>query len=499
MLDNLALGLQSVIEPYNLFVIFLGVVMGILIGALPGLSGTSGLAILLPFTFFMDPIPALVMMVALYMASEYGGSITSITLGIPGTPPAVPTSWDGFPLTQKGLPGKALATSVTASSIGGLIGTVILIAICAPIAGFALRFGPPEYFALCLFGLAIMSNLVGKSVVKALISVAVGLLVCFIGADPFTGYPRFTFGITGLLEGVPFVAALVGLFAIGKVFQWIEMEVAGIRKFTGKAAYQPLSLKELKGLVVTIIRGSGIGALIGAVPGAGATIASLIAYNEEKRASKHPELFGTGVLQGIAAPESANNACVGGALIPLIALGIPGSGSTAVLVGALMLHGLRPGPLLMPEHPEIVYSIFVGLFLAVLLQFVIGWLGVRLWVTVSSFRASILGPFIIGLCIIGTYSLGNSMFPTILALAFGIVGYVMEKFEFPIAPMVLAIVLGQLLETNFRRTLIISGGSIAPFFTHPISLVLILIALVSFVIPFIRRRREMRVGKEGSI
>jgi len=334
-----------------------------------------------------------------------------------------------------------------------------------------------------------VSNLAGKSVVKALISVALGLLVCFIGSDIFTGYPRFTFGITGLLEGVPLVPALVGLFAIGKIFQWIEMEVTGIRKFTGKAAYQPPSLKELKGLVVTIIRGSGIGTLIGAIPGAGATIASLIAYNEEKRASKHPEQFGTGVLEGVAAPESANNACVGGALIPLIALGIPGSGSTAVLVGAFILHGLRPGPLLMPENPEIVYSIFVGLFLAVFVQFFIGWLGVRLWVAVTSIRASILGPFIIGLCIIGTYSLGNSMFATLLALAFGILGYVMEKFDFPLAPMVLAIVLGQLLESNFRRTLTITGGSFAPFFTHPISLVLIIIALVSFVIPFIRRRR----------
>jgi len=464
--------------------------MGIFVGVLPGLNSTAGLAIMIPFTFFMDPIPAFLMMVSLYMAAEYGGSITSITLGIPGTPPAIPTCWDGFPLTQKGLVRKALGVSIISSSMGGMIGAIILIVAVVPISNFALRFGPAEYFALAVFGLSIVASLAGKSVVKSLISVTIGLLIVVIGVDVFTGYPRFTFGVVEFLEGIPFIPALVGLFAVSKVFHLIEEERTGIRKFTERAGSQFPSLKEFKSLIVSILRGSGIGTLIGAIPGAGATIASLIAYNEEKRASKHPEKFGTGVLEGVSAPESANNAAVGGALIPLITLGIPGSGSTAVMLGGLMLQGLKPGPLLMSEQPVLVYSVLVGLFLAALYQFAIGLLGIRLWVAIIRVRASLLMPFVLGLCIIGAYSLGNSVFNVILLLAFGILGYLLEKFEFPLAPVILAIVLGGIAEANFRRALAISGGSSVIFFTKPISLVLIIIALVSFVIPFIRMRRK---------
>ena len=323
----------------------------------------------------------------------------------------------------------------------------------------------------------------------ALLIVLIGLVVCVVGVDVFTGYPRFTFGIPQLLEGIPFIPALVGLFAVSKVFELIEGEQAGIRKFTGRIAYQLPSLKELKRLIVSIIRGSGIGALIGAIPGAGATIASLIAYIKEGRGSNQPEQFGTGVLEGISAPESANNASVGGAMIPLITLGIPGSGSTAVLIGGLMLQGLRPGPLLLPENPELVYSIFIGFFVAEVFMLAIGLAGTQLWVALTSLRVSILGPFILGLCVIGTYALGNNIFYVVLALVFGVLGYLMEKFEFPLAPMVLAIVLGFIVETNFRRALAVSAGSYAIFVTRPISLVLLIIAAASFAIPLIRRRK----------
>lgn len=489
MLGNLAIGFQMVMStPYNLLMILVGVSLGIFVGALPGLSSPAGLGILIPFTFFMEPIPAFLMMISLYMACQYGGSIASISLGIPGTPMSVATSWDGFPLAQRGLPGKALGTSLIASSIGGIIGTCILIVASTPISNFALRFGPAEYFALGLFGLSIVSNLTGKSVVKALISVTIGLLVCVIGIDIFSGYPRFTYGLPVLLERVPFIPILVGLFGVAKVFQLMEQQPSTIRKLTGKIAYHYPSLKELKGLTVSVLRGSGIGALIGAIPGAGATIASLVAYSEEKRASKHPEKFGTGILQGISAPESANNASVGGAMIPLLTLGIPGSASTAVLIGGLILQGLKPGPLLMSENPEFVYTLFVGFFFAVFFMFVMGLVGTRLWVAVTSIRVSILTPFILGLCIIGTYALGNSIFNVILALIFGILGYLMQKFDFPTAPLILAVVLGYMVESNFRRALAVSGGSYAIFFTHPISLILIIIAAASFALPFIRRK-----------
>lgn len=489
MLENLVLGLQQVIIPYNLLMILAGVSLGIVIGVLPGLQAASGLAILLPITFFMDPIPAFLMMVSLYLAAEYGGSITAIALGIPGTPPAIPTVWDGFPLSQKGLARKALGVSIIASSMGGIIGAIILIVAVVPLAAFALRFGPAEYFALGVFGLSLVTNLAGKSVTKATISVIIGLLIVVVGVDVFTGYPRFTFGEPQLLGGIPLVPALIGLFAVSKVFQHLEERTVTRKYIEMGGGSQFPSLKEFKRLIVSIIRGSGIGALIGIIPGAGATIASLIAYGEEKRASKHPEQFGTGVLEGISAPESANNAAVGGALVPLIALGIPGSASTAIMIGGLMLQGLRPGPLLMVEQPVLVYSILVGLLFAAFFQFIIGSMGIRLWVNVISTRVSILVPFILGLCIIGAYGLGNSMFDVVLALIFGVLGYLMEKFGFPLAPMVLAIVLGFIVETNLRRALAISGGSYAIFFTHPISIVLIIIAIVSFVIPLIRRRR----------
>jgi len=490
MLENLLIGLQEVLSPYNLLMILAGVSLGIVIGVLPGLQAASGLAILLPLTFYMDPIPAFLMMVSLYMAAEYGGSITSIALGIPGTPPAIPTCWDGFPLTQKGLAKKALGVSIIASSTGGMIGAIILAVAVVPLATVALRFGPTEYFAVAVFGLSLVANLAGKSVIKALISVTIGLLIVVIWVDVFTGYPRFTFGVAELLEGIPFVPALIGLFAVSKVFHYIEEERTGIQKFPEMGGSQFPSLKEFKSLIVSIIRGSGIGTLIGIIPGAGATIASLIAYGEEKRASKHPEKFGTGVLEGISAPESANNGAVGGALVPLIALGIPGSGSTAIMIGGLMIQGLKPGPLLIAEQPVFVYSILVGLFVAAFFQFFIGTLGIRLWLRVIRVRASILMPFVLGICIVGAYGLGNSMFDVGLILVFGILGYLMEKFEFPLAPVILAIVLGGIAEDNFRRALAISGGSYAIFFTHPISLVLIIIAIVSFVIPFIRMRRR---------
>lgn len=494
MLENLALGLGEVLTPLNLLAILAGVGLGIVIGVLPGLQAASGLAILLPLTFYMDPIPAFLMMVSLYMGAEYGGSITSIALGIPGTPPAIPTTWDGFPLTQKGQARKALGVSIISSSIGGMIGAIILIVAVAPLATFALRFGPTEYFAVALLGLALVSNLTGESVIKALISVSIGLLIVVVGVDVFTGHPRFTFGVVELLGGIPFVPAMIGLFAVSRIFHLIEERI-GTRKYveTSSGSQWP-SLKEFKSLIVPILRGSAIGNLIGIIPGAGATIASLIAYGEEKRASKHPEKFGTGVLEGISAPESANNAAVGGALIPLIALGIPGSGSTAIMIGGLMLQGLKPGPMLMVEQPALVYSILVGLVFACLFQFIIGSVGIRLWIAVISTRVTILIPFVLGLSIIGAYGLGNSMFNVLLILVFGILGYLMEKFGFPLAPIILAIVLGLIAETNFRRALAVSGGSYAIFFAHPISLVLIIIAIATFIIPFIRMRRRKGVN-----
>ena len=490
-LQNLLMGFTMALTPLNVVLIAAGTALGVFVGAMPGLSSTTGLAIVLPFTFILDPIPAFLMMISLYMAAEYGGSITAITIGVPGTPPAVPTTFDGYPLTKKGLTGKALGTSIISSTLGGAFGTIILIIAARPISNFALKFGPAEYFALGVFGLSIIGNLVGESVVKGFVSVILGLLFCVVGVDVLTGYPRFTFGMPELLDGIHFIPALIGFFAVSEVFNLIE-ESGVIQRIEEKVSGKLPTLQELKRLTTTILRSSGIGAVVGAVPGAGATIASLIAYNEAKRSSKTPEMFGTGVLEGVSAPEAANNASVGGAMIPLLTLGIPGSGSTAILLGGLMLHGMSPGPLLMSKHPELVYAIYSGFFIAEFFMLTIGLLGVPVWVRLISLRSSILTPLVLGISLVGSYALGNSLFDMLMALFFGILGYLMRRFGFPLAPAVLALVLGFIVETNYRRALTISQGDHLVFLTKPISLALLLLALASFVIPVIKARWAQR-------
>lgn len=485
MIENLLIGMQMAIQPMNILLIAAGSLLGVFVGAMPGLSATTGLAIVLPFTFMMDPIPAFLMMISLYMAAEYGGSITAITIGVPGTPPAVPTTFDGYPLTKKGQCGKALGVSIVSSTIGGMIGTVILILACAPISHFALRFGPPEYFALGVFGLSIVANMVEGSIVKGFISVVIGLLFCVVGVDVLSGYPRFTFDVLGLLDGIHLVPALIGFFAISEVFKLVE-ESGVLQRITGKITGELPSLVELKKLSKTIIRSSIIGSIIGAIPGAGATIASLIAYNEAKRASKTPEEFGKGCLEGVSAPEAANNASVGGAMIPLFTLGIPGSGSTAILLGGLMLHGMKPGPLLMTKSPELVYTVYVGFFIAEFFMLAIGLLGIPFWTRVISLKNTRLTPVILGISLIGAYALGNDFFDVYMALFFGTIGYLMRRFGFPLAPAVLALVLGYIIETNYRRALTLSAGDHLVFLTSPIAVILILLTAATFVIPAIR-------------
>ena len=492
-LANLIEGFHQAVQPMNLVFILAGTALGVFVGAMPGLSSTTGLAIVLPFTFMLDPIPAFLMMISLYMAAEYGGSITAIAIGVPGTPPALPTTFDGYPMTQKGLAGKALGVSILSSTLGGAFGTVILILAARPISTFALQFGPAEYFALGVFGLSIVGNLVQASVIKGFVSVVIGLLLTQVGVDVMSGYPRFTFDLPELLEGIPLIPALIGFFAISEVFKLVE-ESGVIQRVTKRISGKLPTLKEMKSLAVTILRSSVIGTIVGAVPGAGATIASLIAYNEAKRASKTPEQFGTGVMEGVSAPEAANNASVGGAMIPLLTLGIPGSGSTAILLGGLMLHGMAPGPLLMSKNPQLVYSIYSGFFVAEFFMLLIGLLGIPLWVKIISLRSSTLTPLILGISLIGAYSLGNDPFSMVLALFLGVLGYLMRRFGFPLAPAVLALVLGFIVETNYRRALTISGGDHMIFMANPISLFLILLALASFLIPVIRMQRGKRKG-----
>ena len=494
MIEHILLGLHAIGNLPALIAIMAGVILGILVGVMPGLSASTGVALLVPFTYTMSPVASMLLLVSLYMAGEYGGSITSIAIGTPGTPAAAATLFDGYKLTEKGQPGMALGTSVVASSIGGVIGACVLLAFSEPLARVAISFGAAEYFALAVFGLTIISSMSGNSLLKGFIAMLIGLLLKTVGLDPFTGGERFTFGVAKLMDGISFIPALIGLYALSQVF--IGIEQLGT-KLSAKAhySYKVPGIKQLARLWRVILQSSIIGSVIGVLPGAGATITSFICYNEAKRFSKTPEIYGTGCLEGVAAPESGNNAVVGGALIPLLTLGIPGSATAAVLIGALMLHGLLPGPMLFVHNADLVYGIFCGLFVACFFQLIFGLAGIPLWIKIISTPRALLLPAIAAIAIIGAYGKDYSMVDVWLMTGFGFLGYFLRKYKFPVTPVILALVLGGILEENFRRALIMSDGSYSIFFTKPISLVLLIMAVLSLGSPLIMRK--LARGKPG--
>ncbi|GGB48226.1 hypothetical protein GCM10011409_27230 [Lentibacillus populi] len=486
MVENLANALSIVGSLEMLLVILLGSIAGIIIGALPGLGPTIGTTLFIPATFGMDPTTALILLIAIYMTAEYGGSITAILISAPGTTAATATVEDGYPLTLKGYPGKALGASITASTIGGLFTTLVLLFLTIPLMKFALNFGPAEYFALGVFGLSLVASLSGKSLLKGLLMGILGLLIASIGLDPLTGQSRYTFGSFYLLEGISIIPALMGLYAVSEVFNMF-LNNESIKKVKKKISRQFITKKEFKGLLPVIFQSSFIGSIVGVIPGAGGSIASWIAYQQSKRIAKDKEDYGKGALSGVAAPEAANNATVGGALVPLLSLGIPGSPTTAFLLGAFMLHGLTVGPKLMETDGDLFYSLIVGLFITCIFMFLIGSLLTNFWVKLISLPQSIIAPLILCIAVIGAFSVRNLMFDVYITLAFGILGYFLKKFNYPLAPIVLAIVLGGMMESNLRRALLISDGSWMIFLTNPISLVLLIISVLSFFTPIIKR------------
>ncbi len=494
-MENFLIGIEIAFTIKSFIAVGAGVLMGIFVGAMPGLNAATGVALLLPFTFGMDAATAMIMLCALYTAAEYGGSITAIAIGTPGTPAAVATTFDGYPLTKKGMPGKALGTSIIASTFGGVFSAICLIVLSVPLVNFALKFGPPEYFALGIFGLTIVSSLVGRSVIKGFIATMIGLMLNMIGDDVMTGYSRYLFGVDRLFEGIPLVPVLIGLFAISEVFTVIE-ELSPVQLLRERISSALPTRQEIRKMSGVIFRSAIIGTIIGVVPGAGASVANLVAYTEAKRASKEPEKFGSGVLEGVAAPESANNATVGGALIPLLTLGVPGSGTTAVLLGGLMLHGLIPGPQLFSRNPDVIYGLFVSLFITNFIMLLAGLLGTKLWTQVTATPKGILMTLILAIAFIGSYGIDNSMFDVWVMLITGLMGYLMRRFSFPVPPVVIAMVLGRMVETNLRRSLLLSEGSYKIFFASPISVGLLILALFSFSWPFIREyRRKKRLEK----
>ncbi len=476
-------------------VIMCGVMIGIFVGVMPGLSASTGLALMVPFTFGMQPMVAIILLASIYLSSAYGGTITAIAINTPGTPAAVAVAMDGYALTKKGEPGRALGASLLANTTGGMVGTIILIFLSVPIAKVALQFGPPAFFSLAIFGLTVVASMESKNRIKAFFSTALGLLFMTVGLDIINAHPRFTFGNTNLFDGISFIPALIGLFALGEIFLNIEKlkEVKGaVESFSSKMPGLGTMLK----LKTTILKSAGIGAVVGAIPGAGATIAAFIAYGEAKRSSKNPDEFGTGSLEGVTAPSAAAGASEGGALVPLLTLGIPGSAATAVMIGALTLHNITPGPELFKSNATLVYALFASLFVGNLFMLMIGTLGNKLWVKLIAAPKAILFPVIISIAFVGSYAVKNSMFDVYVCLGFGVLGWIMRRNRFPTAPLVLAMILGKMAETNFRQALL-SEGTWTVFFTNPLSLGLLVLAVASLAWPIIQgRRANIETAKE---
>lgn len=487
-LDYLWIGLINTLDPLNSIMIILGLIIGVLAGALPGITMLNAIVLVLPFTYLMDIVPSLLLMIGIYCGGIFGGSITGILFNIPGDPMNVPTTWEGYQLNKKGFVSKALGMAIMTSAIGGFFSALIMTVASPPFAKIALSFSSAEYFAVVFLGLASVVVIGTRSIGSALISLFIGVFLGTIGMDDIYGVPRFTFGSRILETGINFVTVLIGLFAIGEVLEQRALkdkasgEVVRMRPKT-----QLPRFGELWGLRNTIFRGLGIGVVIGAIPGAGATVASFVSYGVEKQFSKHPEKFGTGIWEGLVASETAINGSTGGAMIPLLTLGIPGSGATAVMMGAFLLHGVQPGPLLFTKTPESVYTIFVGMLICNLIMILTGLFTARFFSELMRVPEIILGGFIITFCLIGAFALRNDIADVWFMALFGILGFFMRRYALPIPPLILGVILGPLAESYFITTLIGEANDWTIFFRRPVSGILLGASILLLFMPLIRK------------
>ena len=463
-----------------------GVLWGIIFGATPGLSTTMSLALLVPLTFGYDENVAISFLIGAYSAGVYGGCLSAILINIPGTPSAIATTFDGYKMAQKNQAGQAIGYATISSAFGGIIGWFILVSFSPILAKIALTFGNQEYVAIALFGVGILAYISPGSTFKGVIAGIFGLLLGTVGMDLITGVPRFDFGTVELLGGISVVALAIGLFGISEIINQLENYVISYKVVQEIKDVLPKA-KDILIHYKLIIKSSIIGTIVGVIPAAGDAISTMVAYAQGKASSKHPEMWGTGIPEGIIAPESANNAGVGGALIPMLTLGIPGDSMTAVLIGGLMIHGLRPGPLLFRDNLPFISTIFIALFIAIILTTIIGLLSAQKLAMFLSIPRYFLLPVITVMCIIGAYAFHNSNFDIKLMMVFGVIGYLMKKLDIPIAPVVLGQVIGPILEDNFRRSLIITHGDIFTFFKRPISLILIILLVFFLFFPLLKR------------
>lgn len=488
-LNNLALGFSVAFDPMNLLYVFIGVTVGTAIGVLPGLGPTATIALLLPLTLTLDPTAAVIMLAGIYYGSMYGGTITSVLLRLPGEAASVVTTFDGYQMAKQGRAGAALGISAIGSFIGGTASVIGLVFLAPVLADAALAFGPPAFVALMVLGLFLVTSLGTGSTVKALCMAAVGLLLSAIGQDLVTGKPRFTFGQTSLLDGLDFVAVAMGLFGVGEILYNLE-QTEKVQAFTSKIKNILPTRKDLRDSSGAIARGSVLGFFIGILPGGGGVLSSLASYAMEKRRAKDPSRFGKGAIEGVAGPETANNASSTSAFIPLLVLGIPSNVVLALLFGALLVHGITPGPQMMTNNPEVFWGVIASMFIGNLMLLALNIPLVGFFVQLLRIRAGILVTFALLVVMVGVFSISNDVFDMWVVLVFGVLGWLMKKTGFDPGPLVLAFVLGPILETSVRQSLLLSGGSFGIFVTDPISLTIFLVLGAGIVFGFVSKRRR---------
>jgi putative tricarboxylic transport membrane protein len=497
MLENLSMGFKISLSFHNIIYCFIGCSLGTIIGVLPGLGPAATIAMLITFTYKLDLISAVIMLSGIYYGAQYGGTITSVLLKIPGEAATVVTIIDGNQMAQKGEAGKALGIAAFGSFFAGTFGTIVLSVLAPPLSEFALKFGPPEYTSLMILGLTLVIYLGGKSVIKAILMGAFGLALGTIGLDPVTSFERFTFGTQWLLDGVDMAILAMGIFGIGEILYMSERRVSGFSPYAVKC---PEKLRELlpnrkdwKASIKPIGRGSVLGFLVGILPGGGAVVASFLSYAAEKKLAKNPERFGKGAIEGVAGPESANNAAASGAFVPLLTLGIPSNVVMALLMGAFMIHGVTPGPFILKERPDLFWGIITSMYIGNIILLILNVPLIKIFVKIIEIPYVLLSPLIIFICLIGAYSINNKALDILLMIIFGFVGYLMRKFDYEAAPLMLAFVLGPMLEKSLRQSLVISQGSPLIFFNRPISLALMAVTLLFVLSPivtmFLKRQR----------
>ena len=478
-------GLGNALSPQNILFAFIGSVIGTLVGVLPGVGPAAGTAILIPMTFVLPAVPAIIMLAAIYYGAMYGGTITSVLLNVPGEAASVVTCIEGHQMAKHGRAGPALSIAAIGSFIGGTVATICLVTLALPLTQLALRFGPPEFFALMCFGLSLVISLAGKSLIKALLVALFGLALSQVGMDPTIGFPRFTFGMIDMVGGLELIAIVMGLFGVGDLLVSLEAQAQDVMR--SKIGRLFPSREDWKRSLPAICRGTAIGTGLGLIPGVASAVPTFVSYVFEKKATPEPrEGWGGGAIEGVAGPETANNAYVNAALIPLFTLGIPSSPTVALLMGAFMINGLIPGPFLFKEHPEVVWTVIASLFVGNVILLILNLPLIGLWVRVLTIPRGILYALILVFCIVGSYSLNNRLFDPVIMLLFGVLGYLFRKFDFPLAPVALTLILGPLMEKGLAQSMMLSRGDPSIFVTRPISLVLLTLSVLVLAVSSIK-------------